>query len=89
MWAREAGLEVPHLHVRGQGLVGLPEAVPVLPAQRQCHTREAVGAVLGDLCVHRLCPGGVGHGQILIQQGLGHHVLGKTGRGSEVNQVLT
>ena len=67
----------PHLHVGGQRLVGLAQAVPVLPAQRQCHARQAVGAVLGDLGVHCLRPGGVGHGEILIQQGLGHNVLTK------------
>lgn len=69
----------PHLHVRGQRLVGLTQAVPVLAAERQRHARQAVGAVLGDLGVHGLRPRGVGHGQVLVKQGLGHHVLNETG----------
>ena len=69
----------PHLHVRGQCLVGLAQAVPVLAAERQRHTWQAVGAVLGDLGVHGLRPRGVGHGQVLVKQGLGHHVLNETG----------
>lgn len=69
----------PHLHVRGQRLVGLAQAVPVLAAKRQRHARQAVGTVLGNLGVHGLCPRGVGHGQVLVEQGLGHHVLHETG----------
>lgn len=66
-----------YLHVAGERLVGVLEAVPVLPSQSERHPRQAEGTVLGYLCVHCLGPGRVRHGEVLIQQLLGDDVLEK------------
>lgn len=64
-----------YLHVAGERLVGVLEAVPVLPSQSERHPRQAEGTVLGYLCVHGLGPGWVRHREVLVQQLLGYDVL--------------
>lgn len=57
----------PYLYIWSQCLIGVFEAVPVLPAQSQGHAGQAVSAVLGNLSVNSLGPSRVRHGQVLVQ----------------------
>lgn len=66
---------VSYLHVGGEGLVRVLETVPVLAAQCERHSGQAEGTVLGDLCVHRLSPRRVRHGEVLVQQLLRDDIL--------------